>query len=690
MASIKAGTWARSSTRPHVLLKVPYVVTQVAQHLRAEQGLAREGIFRLSGRSSQVKALKEAFNSGRAVNIAATSSDVFAVAAVLKLWLRELPEPLFGLDVVRELRALAPDVEAARADAEPAALVERIGSLLRASLPPAAIVTTVYLLEFLAEAASHAGRSKMGAANLGIVFGPNLLRLPRTSPVDALQHAKADATIVAFLIDHAAALVAIMADAVVDSSGGESKADVSAAASALLARVTTLEEENARLGSQLAAAQDALDTLQYEQGVAQSQELVNAKLKIATDQEKIAMLSIRLSQAEHALASGAGRMPLGAMHEETIQLFQSELRKLQMVNADLEMRLVEQAGGKVTDTQLTAANARLHNELIEVKKELIDAQLNLDASIASNAGSRIDSPAPLSPPASPSTPKPSRIRPVATPVSPLSTPGKMAAEIERLRAETLALREELTATGADCGGPELRATQAELATVAAELASSRAAETRLRLALEASDARSGGHQDYAADDAGPPTRDYDEVVRAYTQLSNEMELVAGRMAEAEAEAGALMDECSSLRAELQLVHNERLELYEENSAHVESIAQLQKMLYNMHVASDAIAKQVAATQSVLDELESVYARLGNADALISQLRAEKLALESESLALRRAKLAAETQLFRAKAPLDERAMPAKPVDVPRVLAWLGAELSPELAAQVTAAAAADR
>ena len=226
--------------------------------------------------------------------------------------------------------------------------------------------------------------------------------------------------------------------------------------------------------------------------------------------------------------------------------------------------------------------------------------------------------------------------------------------------------------------------------MAAELASSRAAETRLRLALEASDARSGGHQDDAADDAGPPTRDYDEVVRAYTQLSNEMELVAGRMAEAEAEAGALMDECSSLRAELQLVHNERLELYEENSAHVESIAQLQKMLYNMHVASDAIAKQVAATQSVLDELESVYARLGNADALISQLRAEKLALESESLALRRAKLAAETQLFRAKAPLDERAMPAKPVDVPRVLAWLGAELSPELAAQVTAAAAADR
>jgi hypothetical protein len=77
---------------------VPLVVEKALQHLEVAD-MKTEGIFRLSGAASTVQSLKEAFDkgpvaSGRAA--LAECTDAHAIAGVVKLFLREMPEPLLS------------------------------------------------------------------------------------------------------------------------------------------------------------------------------------------------------------------------------------------------------------------------------------------------------------------------------------------------------------------------------------------------------------------------------------------------------------------------------------------------------------------------------------------------------------------------------------------------------------------
>lgn len=56
-------------------------------------GLHEVGIFRLPGQASRIQALKELYDSGSQEDFSSTE-DVHTVASLLKLYLRELPEPV--------------------------------------------------------------------------------------------------------------------------------------------------------------------------------------------------------------------------------------------------------------------------------------------------------------------------------------------------------------------------------------------------------------------------------------------------------------------------------------------------------------------------------------------------------------------------------------------------------------------
>lgn len=56
-------------------------------------GLHEVGIFRLPGQASRIQALKELYDSGSQEDFS-TSEDMHTVASLLKLYLRELPEPV--------------------------------------------------------------------------------------------------------------------------------------------------------------------------------------------------------------------------------------------------------------------------------------------------------------------------------------------------------------------------------------------------------------------------------------------------------------------------------------------------------------------------------------------------------------------------------------------------------------------
>jgi hypothetical protein len=56
-----------------------------------------EGIFRLSGNAVRVREIKTQFDRGQDVDLS-KETDPHVVAGLIKLFLRELPEPLFPFD----------------------------------------------------------------------------------------------------------------------------------------------------------------------------------------------------------------------------------------------------------------------------------------------------------------------------------------------------------------------------------------------------------------------------------------------------------------------------------------------------------------------------------------------------------------------------------------------------------------
>ncbi|KAF9898137.1 hypothetical protein BX616_004448 [Lobosporangium transversale] len=75
---------------------IPLVIVKCSEAID-RVGLRREGIYRVSGRHAQIMNLKKQFEANEnAVDLTdAVSEDCASIAAVLKIYLRELPEPLF-------------------------------------------------------------------------------------------------------------------------------------------------------------------------------------------------------------------------------------------------------------------------------------------------------------------------------------------------------------------------------------------------------------------------------------------------------------------------------------------------------------------------------------------------------------------------------------------------------------------
>ncbi|NXX78747.1 RHG15 protein, partial [Urocolius indicus] len=95
-------------------------------------------------------------------------SDIHVVTGALKLFLRELPEPLVPYDL------FDPFVDAIKLP-ESQERVQRVAELVQ-DLPPNNYATLRYLLAHLRRVMERADANRMTRHNIGIVFGPTLLR----------------------------------------------------------------------------------------------------------------------------------------------------------------------------------------------------------------------------------------------------------------------------------------------------------------------------------------------------------------------------------------------------------------------------------------------------------------------------------------------------------------------------------
>eukprot|EP00045_Choanoeca_perplexa_P009713 m.94777 g.94777 ORF g.94777 m.94777 type:complete len:752 (-) comp15003_c0_seq1:34-2289(-) len=154
-------------------LQIPQIVHILINRLLTD-GWQTEGIFRVSGSSRRVHDLAETFDSGAEPDISAVpASDI---ASLLKMFLRQLPEPVLTWQLYAAFLQVPGLPEAKRLS-----MLQHLCILL----PEANRHVLGALLQLLVEIAKHAdgpGGNKMDKHNLAVVMAPNLLRPDPKSP----------------------------------------------------------------------------------------------------------------------------------------------------------------------------------------------------------------------------------------------------------------------------------------------------------------------------------------------------------------------------------------------------------------------------------------------------------------------------------------------------------------------------
>ncbi|KAM7382059.1 hypothetical protein PAMA_012766 [Pampus argenteus] len=157
----------------------PLLVEQCVDFIR-ERGLDEEGLFRMPGQANLVKELQEAFDCGDKP-LFDSNTEVHTVASLLKLYLRELPEPVIPFskyeDFLTCAQLLAKDEEEG---------IQELGKQV-STLPLPNYNLLKYICKFLDEVQSHCIENKMSVQNLATVFGPNILRPKMEDPVTIME-----------------------------------------------------------------------------------------------------------------------------------------------------------------------------------------------------------------------------------------------------------------------------------------------------------------------------------------------------------------------------------------------------------------------------------------------------------------------------------------------------------------------
>ncbi|KAM6999282.1 rho GTPase-activating protein 30 [Passerculus sandwichensis] len=147
---------------------VPQVLRSCTEFV--EQHGVVDGIYRLSGVSSNTQRLRTEFEAQRSPDLSRDIylQDVHCVSSLCKAYCRELPNPLLTYQLYDKFAdAVAIQMEEAR--------LVKIKEVLK-ELPAPHYRTLEFLMRHLLRMAAHSGRTNMHARNLAIVWAPNLLR----------------------------------------------------------------------------------------------------------------------------------------------------------------------------------------------------------------------------------------------------------------------------------------------------------------------------------------------------------------------------------------------------------------------------------------------------------------------------------------------------------------------------------
>ncbi|EGC34418.1 hypothetical protein DICPUDRAFT_98229 [Dictyostelium purpureum] len=142
---------------------IPNIVWHITSNIR-DNFMDVEGLFRIPGSNTTLQQLKKYYNEGKIQNkedLNIKCADIHTQASLLKLFIRELPDPLFTFSLYDSFYKIT--------------LVESLKALL-SQLPIAHYSLLKYLAELLREVATHSANNRRASTNLAIVFGPTVMR----------------------------------------------------------------------------------------------------------------------------------------------------------------------------------------------------------------------------------------------------------------------------------------------------------------------------------------------------------------------------------------------------------------------------------------------------------------------------------------------------------------------------------
>nr|XP_034975221.1 rho GTPase-activating protein 45 isoform X5 [Zootoca vivipara] len=170
---------------------VPFIVKKCICEIE-RRAMKTKGIYRVNGVKTRVEKLCQAFENGKEL-VELSQAYPHDISNVLKLYLRQLPEPIMPFRMYNSLMGLAKESLQGGSEGRPGksiaelvdrgpetekvvmALVTKLRDLLR-ELPSENLSTLKYILLHLRRIVEVEQENKMTPGNLGIVFGPTLMR----------------------------------------------------------------------------------------------------------------------------------------------------------------------------------------------------------------------------------------------------------------------------------------------------------------------------------------------------------------------------------------------------------------------------------------------------------------------------------------------------------------------------------
>ncbi|XP_061103631.1 rho GTPase-activating protein 26-like [Conger conger] len=165
-------------------------------HAVETRGIDEQGLYRIVGVNSRVqKLLGVAMDPKTCADVELESQEweIKTITSALKHYLRMLPAPLMTYQFQRSF------IKAAKLD-NPEARISEIHSIVH-RLPEKNRQMLDLLMKHLANVASHQRHNLMNVANLGVVFGPTLLR-PQEETVAAIMDIKFQNIVIEILIEN--------------------------------------------------------------------------------------------------------------------------------------------------------------------------------------------------------------------------------------------------------------------------------------------------------------------------------------------------------------------------------------------------------------------------------------------------------------------------------------------------------